>query len=91
MIAVLSQFVTLFFRRSLVTPRRNPSRKSRTLNGIENGFDYRPITRSMTKRRDGVCDASLVDGLRDEQEVRREAIRTRCVCVRGGVIPLCGL
>lgn len=61
-------------------PRRNPSRKSRPSN-ISNGLDYRPITRSMTRVQSNGSsvsdDCDLIEGLKDEQEVRRVAIRTR--------------
>jgi hypothetical protein len=64
-------------RRSLVMPRRNPSRKSRPSYGSD-WADYRPITRSMTKEKvSGDSDSNLVDGLKDEQEIKRVAIRSR--------------
>ncbi|CAI8041061.1 Cell division cycle-associated 7-like protein [Geodia barretti] len=59
-------------RRSLVMPRRNPLRKSRATNGTA---DLRPVTRSMTKVSSG--EASLIDGVEDEQELRKVAIRSR--------------
>ena len=55
-------------------PRRNPPRKSRATNG---SADLRPITRSMTK--EGNKETSLLDGVEDEQELKRVAIRSRCV------------
>lgn len=61
-------------------PRRNPSRKSRPPN-ISDGLDYRPITRSMTKVKSNGSsvsdDCDLVEGLKDEQELKRVVIRTR--------------
>ena len=72
----------LFFgpcRRSLVMPRRNPSRKARP---AANGLDYRPVTRSMTRVKttgDDGCELGLVEGLKDDQEIKRIAIRSRCV------------
>ena len=57
-------------------PRRNPPRKSRA---ATDGADYRPITRSMTKEANGEGD--LLEGMEDEQELRRVAIRSRCVRV----------
>ena len=53
-------------------PRRNPLRKSRATNGTA---DLRPVTRSMTKVSSG--EASLIDGVEDEQELRKVAIRSR--------------
>ena len=55
-------------------PRRNPPRKSRATTG---SADLRPITRSMTK--EGNKETSLLDGVEDEQELKRVAIRSRCV------------
>ena len=44
----------------------------------------------MTKNREGVPDASLVEGMRDEQEMRREVLRSRCVGGVGGCVCGCG-
>ena len=53
-----------------IYPRRNPSRKARPTHGMEDGPQR--ITRSMTKTQ----NATLMDGLEDEQKVKRVVYRT---------------
>lgn len=66
-----SCFSQLHVHRTIeVYPRRNPSRKARPAHSAEDGAQR--ITRSMTKTQ----NATLMDGLEDEQKVKRVVYRT---------------
>lgn len=53
-------------------PRRNPSRKARPLGSINDSEAFRRVTRSATR---GESDG-LVEGLEDDQELKRAVYRT---------------
>lgn len=63
-----------FHRRELVYPRRNPSRKARPLasNNESDADKFRRVTRSATKAQ----SEELVEGLQDDQELKRTVYRT---------------
>ena len=64
-------FLSLYICRTIeVYPRRNPSRKARPTHGMEE--EPQRVTRSMTKAQ----SATLMEGLEDDQKVKRVVYRT---------------
>lgn len=59
-------------RKELVYPRRNPSRKARPLASNNDPEVFRRVTRSLTKSQ----SEGLVEGLEDDQEVKKVVYRT---------------
>ena len=61
----------------MMSPRRNPSRKARPPYSAERP---RRVTRSMSRSSDGAAEAGgaeLVEGLKDEQEMKKGVYRAR--------------
>ena len=73
----------------MMSPRRNPARKARPPYAAERP---RRVTRSMSRSSDSRGEErkeeGLVEGLKDDQDVKRSSYRTRLVLPEGNVGPV---